>query len=44
MYGYYGYEDDDARYGYRHTYEYDEDIAFEEKHEREIFGDMDDYE
>jgi hypothetical protein len=44
MCGYYGYEDDDARYGYRHTYEYDEDRAYEEKRERELFGDMDDCE
>lgn len=44
MYGYYGYEDNDARYGYRHTYEYDEDRAYEEKREHELFDDYDDEE
>lgn len=45
MYGYYaGYEDDDARYGYRRHYEYDEDRAYEEKRERELFTDDDDVE
>lgn len=43
MYGYYGYED--AECFARPVYEeYDEDRAFEEKRERELFGDMDDYE
>lgn len=44
MYGYYaGYED--AECFARPVYEeYDEDRAFEEKRERELFDDMDDYE
>lgn len=41
MYGYYGYEDDDARYGYKHTHEPDEDREYEEKRERELFDDVD---
>ena len=41
---YYEFEDDDARYGYRYTEPFDEDRAYEEKRERELFVDMDDYE
>lgn len=44
MYGYYGYEDDEARYDYGRTYEYDEDRAYEEERERELFGNYDDEE
>lgn len=41
---YYGFEDDDARYGYRYIEPFDEDRAYDEKREHELFGDMDDYE